>query len=117
MYSISDGLSTGRVNPTIGPPPPNVVAEVPLPLDPNGELVDEPVPVPGADCPNADDVPLCPKLEPDEPRLDPLDPKLEPLDPKLEPLEPKLDPLDPKLDPVDPNPEFADPEAPFAPPV
>lgn len=100
----------GSVKPTIGPPPPNVVADVLL--DPEGEPVDDPSPVPVVDCPKVDEVPLCPKLEPDDPKLEPLDPKLEPLDPKLEPDEdPKPDP-----DPVDPNPELEDPEPPLIPP-
>ncbi len=32
LVSIRDGLSTGSVKPTMGPPPPNVVAEVPVRL-------------------------------------------------------------------------------------
>lgn len=95
-------MSTGRVNPTIGPPPPNVVADVP-PLEPN----DEPdSPLPGLEeegCPN--ELPLCcPKLDPEDPKLDPEEPKLEPEDPKLDPEDPKLEPDDPKLEPEDPKP-------------
>jgi hypothetical protein len=99
LYSIREGLSTGKVKPTIGPPPPNVVADVPLPLDPNGELVDDPVPEVGDEDPNIEELPFC-----DDPG-EPDDPKLDPDDPKLDPEDPKLDPDDPKLDPEDPRPE------------
>ena len=97
-------MSTGSVKPTIGPPPPNVVAEVPVPLDPNGEFVPDPWPEVGDD-PNID--------EPvgDEPPGD--EPKLEPEFPKLDPDDPKLDPDDPKLELDDPNPD--DPLSPPAP--
>src|ERR1700691_5914441 len=109
---MSEGLPTGSVNPTIGPPPPNVVADVPVPLEPNGEPVDDPVPDVGVDCPNIEEFPpCCPKLDPEEPKLEPEDPKLEPEDPKLDPEDPKLDPDDPKLDPEeDPKPDPEDPK-------
>jgi hypothetical protein len=87
----------------MGPPPPKVVADVPVPLDPNGELVD-PGPEVGED-PNID--------EPVGDELPGEDPKLEPELPKLEPELPKLDPDEPKLELDEPNPDV--PESPPAP--
>ena len=123
MYSISDGLSTGSVKPTIGPPPPKVVADVPDPLDPKDDVDVDPGVEVGVAEPNVED-PLVggdPKPEEGEPKLEPDEPKLEPDEPKLEPDEPKLEPEEPTLGPEDPKPEFdpdpEDPDDPLVPSV
>jgi hypothetical protein len=83
-------LSTGSVNPTMGPPPPKVVAEVPDPPelfdDPNPEVGDE-------EFPNGELLLCDPVPEVGEPKPEPEDPK-----PELELEDPNPE-LDPKLEP------------------
>lgn len=88
-------MSTGSVNPTMGPPPPKVVAEVPDPFDP----LDDPNPEVGdEELPKVPELPFCdPNPVDDEPRLEPDDPN-----PELGLEEPNPE-LDPKLDPDDPE--------------
>jgi hypothetical protein len=109
LYSISDGLSTGSVKPTIGPPPPKVVADVPDPLDPKDDVDVDPGVEVGVGEPNVED-----PLVGGDPKPEEGEPKLEPDEPKLEPEEPTLGPEDPKPE-FDPNPD--DPDDPLVPPV
>ena len=103
---MSDGLSMGRVKPTMGPAPPKVVAEVPVPLvdpgPPEVELFGEPKPELDELELNIEEMPF------DDPALDdpPLGDPKPPLDePKPEVGEPPLCAVPPKpLPEVPPNP-------------